>query len=248
MSVFAGPEIVNNGLVLALDAGNSKSYPGSGTTWFDLSGNGNHSSIVSGEFVSNGSYLRNSGNVSNTFYIAVPHSTSLNNTLTVTTGGWTIEEIIWTNSVTYPESDAGAAASGAAYGTGATGFDWNHGVSNSVFNFGQSSNSATAGYEDTASFGVTSPYDSLNAWRVRTMIWNRSTNTNSLYINGAFINSISTPNTAGTSIYDGSGIVFGTLYGWNHFGRRAAIKIYNTVLSAVEISQNFNALRGRFGI
>jgi hypothetical protein len=33
------PSIVMNGLVLCLDAANSKSYPGSGTTWTDLSGN-----------------------------------------------------------------------------------------------------------------------------------------------------------------------------------------------------------------
>ena len=35
-----GPRTITNGLVLCLDAGNSKSYPGSGTTWTDLSGNG----------------------------------------------------------------------------------------------------------------------------------------------------------------------------------------------------------------
>ena len=40
MGAYAGPDIVENGLVLALDAGNSKSYPGSGTAWTDLSGNG----------------------------------------------------------------------------------------------------------------------------------------------------------------------------------------------------------------
>jgi hypothetical protein len=42
MGVYAGPDIVENGLVLALDAGNSKSYPSpfTGTTWTDLSGNG----------------------------------------------------------------------------------------------------------------------------------------------------------------------------------------------------------------
>jgi hypothetical protein len=33
-----GPKIVTDGLVLCLDAGNSKSYPGSGTDWFDLTG------------------------------------------------------------------------------------------------------------------------------------------------------------------------------------------------------------------
>ena len=38
MGVTYNPRIVTDGLVLALDAGNTKSYPGSGTTWFDLSG------------------------------------------------------------------------------------------------------------------------------------------------------------------------------------------------------------------
>lgn len=39
--MFTGPNIVKNGLVLWLDAANTKSYPRSGTSWFDLSGNGN---------------------------------------------------------------------------------------------------------------------------------------------------------------------------------------------------------------
>lgn len=38
--------IVTSGLVLNLDAGNSASYPGSGTTWSDLSGNGNNGTLV----------------------------------------------------------------------------------------------------------------------------------------------------------------------------------------------------------
>jgi len=40
MSTSGGPNIVEDGLVLSLDAANTKSYPGSGTTWYDLSGNG----------------------------------------------------------------------------------------------------------------------------------------------------------------------------------------------------------------
>lgn len=39
MAVASGPNVVEDGLVLALDAGNAKSYPGSGTTLTDLSGN-----------------------------------------------------------------------------------------------------------------------------------------------------------------------------------------------------------------
>ena len=39
MATQYSPKIVTDGLVLMLDAANPKSYPGSGTTWYDLSGN-----------------------------------------------------------------------------------------------------------------------------------------------------------------------------------------------------------------
>ena len=45
MAIFYNPRTITDGLVLCLDAANSKSYPGSGTTWTDLSGNGNHVTI-----------------------------------------------------------------------------------------------------------------------------------------------------------------------------------------------------------
>jgi hypothetical protein len=48
MSTFGGPNIITDGLVLALDAANVKSYLGSRTTWKDLSGNGNHGTLVNG--------------------------------------------------------------------------------------------------------------------------------------------------------------------------------------------------------
>ncbi len=41
MATKGGPNIITDGLVLYLDATNPKSYPGSGTTWFDLTGNRN---------------------------------------------------------------------------------------------------------------------------------------------------------------------------------------------------------------
>jgi hypothetical protein len=48
MAIFNNPRIITDGLVLALDAGNPKSYPGSGTAWTDLSGNGNTGTLVNG--------------------------------------------------------------------------------------------------------------------------------------------------------------------------------------------------------
>lgn len=40
MGAYGGPELVYEGLELLLDASNRKSYPGTGTAWFDLSGKG----------------------------------------------------------------------------------------------------------------------------------------------------------------------------------------------------------------
>jgi len=42
------PPIVANGLVFNVDAGDSTSYPGTGTTWTDLSGNGNNGTLING--------------------------------------------------------------------------------------------------------------------------------------------------------------------------------------------------------
>ena len=48
MGITYNPRTITDGLVLCLDAGNSKSYPGSGTTWTDLSGNGNTGTLTNG--------------------------------------------------------------------------------------------------------------------------------------------------------------------------------------------------------
>jgi len=48
MGINYNPKIITDGLVLCLDAANVRSYPGSGTTWKDLSGNGNNGTLVNG--------------------------------------------------------------------------------------------------------------------------------------------------------------------------------------------------------
>jgi hypothetical protein len=57
MGVGYNPKIVTNGLILCLDAANPKSYPGSGTTWFDLCGN------VNGTFVNGPTFSNVNGGV-----------------------------------------------------------------------------------------------------------------------------------------------------------------------------------------
>ncbi len=48
MSFVHSPKIVTDGLVLALDAGNTKSYTSGSTTWFDKSGNANNGTLTNG--------------------------------------------------------------------------------------------------------------------------------------------------------------------------------------------------------
>ena len=48
MSAFLGPKISTDGLVLSLDPSNPRSYPGTGTDLFDLSGNSNHATLYGG--------------------------------------------------------------------------------------------------------------------------------------------------------------------------------------------------------
>ena len=217
-------------------------------TWYDISGNSNHGTINSGEFsTANKGYLQNSGNVTNFFYISIPDSTSISAAFSPAGGGWTIEETVYTYSVTYPEADAGTVVSGAGYGIGAVGFDWNHGVGNTQFQFGQSNNSPSS-YSETVMISLNAPYSNLNYWKLRSMVWDRSSNTVSLYINGVYQGGGSTPNTSGKTLYDGGGISLGTLYGWKHFGRRSLVRVYNRILTAAEINQNYQAIKTRYDI
>jgi hypothetical protein len=57
MSTYAGPNISKSGLICLLDAANTKSYPGSGTTWYDISGNSNHGTLVNGPTFSQNTIL-----------------------------------------------------------------------------------------------------------------------------------------------------------------------------------------------
>ena len=48
MALLGGPNIIDSGLIIALDAANPLSYPGSGTAWNDISGNGYNVTLVNG--------------------------------------------------------------------------------------------------------------------------------------------------------------------------------------------------------
>ena len=95
MGFFRGPNIVLDGLTVLLDSRSKRSYPGSGTTWYDLSGYNNHSTLVNFTGASAGStsgfdtntglmmYDRHvgSGNGNKNNYVNVPNSVSLDECL-----------------------------------------------------------------------------------------------------------------------------------------------------------------------
>lgn len=48
MAFSFSPRAVTNGLILSLDAANTRSYPGSGTVWTDLSRSGINGTLTNG--------------------------------------------------------------------------------------------------------------------------------------------------------------------------------------------------------
>jgi hypothetical protein len=233
MGVFAGPEINESGLVLALDAGNPKSYPGSGTTWTDLSGRGNTGTLTNGPTYSsaNGGYIVFDG----TDDYAVTAATSINLTGNHTICGFISPGFASSSNVgsaifDFSNSD-GSSRSYLRWENSSLGFYWDM------------SGGPAVGARTTSS-----PSFNANSWIYVCLSYTYGSNAQ-MYINGnpvstTQINAGNLPVVANQSIKIGFGVV--NNYYWN--GKISIIQLYTRALSAAEISQNFNALRGRFGI
>ena len=218
------PKIVTDGLVLCLDAGNTKSYPGSGTTWTDLSGNGNNGTLVNGV----GYNSANGGSLSfdgTNDYITVSNVQPNTNNFTISV--WIYKNNNTSNDYVW---DFGANGGTLSAGTDISGYGFRY------YNgtLGAGSNMYTQG---------TIP--NINEWYEVTITRNSGTST--MYVNGQSITSSSgdTHNISSTTLYIGR---YGGGTGYEHDGRMSNFKIYNKALTASEIQQNFNALRGRFSI
>jgi len=218
--VYNTAGIVTDGLVLALDAANPKSYPGSGTTWFDLSGNGNNGTLVNGVGY-------NSGNLGSLVFDGVNDYAPIGTSgfpfgsSAATLSGWAK-----TNTI------SGSWRWIVSYGTGNTSQSRFLGINASTYYFGGYSNDITAsGVPLNTWFNMVGVYDETNA---------------SMYINGALVSgpTAKTWNTIANNAQVGRQ-TNGSEY-WN--GNIAQVSIYNRAITAAEIQQNFNALRGRYGI
>lgn len=200
MGLFHSPKIVTDGLVLCLDAANPKSYPGTGTTWNDLSGNENNFTIDDSGFTYNSSGYFSMANG------GIFKSGTMNTSSTCTCVFWMktadVQSLFW-----------GSTVSNSYY----------LGAYRITLKFYNNLCGSPTFFMDTVS--KENIYDNIrdNEWH---MIEFKSVNF-SAWTNYTF-NKYST-------------FTFGD-------GSISNISIYNKNLTAQESLQNYNALKGRYGL
>ena len=210
---------VSSGLVLYLDAANARSYPRTGPTWFDRSGNGNNGTLTG--VVYSGS---NFGTFSfdGTDDYAPVGSTGF----PVGSSAGTLSAWARTNTIT------GSFRFIVSYGAASTNVARFLGINNSTYLFGGYANDITAsGVPLNTWFNMAGVYDGTNA---------------SMYINGVLV---SGPTVKGWTTNSGNASVGRQTNGGEYWsGNISQVSVYNRALTATEIAQNYNALKGRYGL
>ena len=211
---------VRDGLVLYLDAANARSYPRTGNTWFDRSGNGNDGTFA-GDVGYSGSNFGSLTFDGTDDYVPIgstgfPFSSSAG-----TLSAWARTNTI-TGGFDFIVSYGGASTNVARF----------LGINSSTFFFGGYANDITAS-------GVP-----LNTWFNMAGVY---TGTNALmYVNGVLV---SGPTAKSWSTNSGNASVGRQTNGreyWN--GNISQVSVYNRALTATEIAQNYNAFKGRYGL
>jgi hypothetical protein len=250
---YNGQPIVTEGLVMHLDATNPKSYPSSGTTWFDLSrtiGNVNiNNRSADWSFATDASsgqpcLFNNSNRISgNSPGIDIP----MNNGFNKIQG--TIE--IWLKPTGAHTGGHGwfNNSDGSSH-TNASNWFWIGTWDTSNVLYFRQGNPATCCNDITSSsFTATYPLDVWNHW---TVTWNVAAGRGTIYKNSVLISQrtdmpTNIPNTNPTT----TGQLFNGHTRSDNMQFRGycnSYRIYNRELSLTEIQRNFNANRGRFGL
>jgi hypothetical protein len=225
MAVKGGPNTVTSGLVLELDAGNIKSYPGTGTTWFDKSGNANNGTLTNGPTF-------NTGSLGSIVFDGVDDyvNTTFKASISIDNGNpFTISAFFKTGNMTQqmlvacPDSPRFYIEvfnrSGVLVSHWGIGNNNNSSTSTAIINLNQIYNYVTT-YDGNIAKGY------LNGVLTDTdTIGSQSYNTNFLQI--------------------GKYASFLPLY---FLGSIYTTQIYNRALSAQEVLQNYNATKSRFNL
>ena len=227
MGLHHSPNIITNGLLLLLDAANSKSYPGSGTTWTDLSGNGNNGTNANMTFESlNGGIFNFATNSVST----IANSTSLNPTSQLT-----IEALVKFNGNSqdfiFEKGNVNTQYSLFSHGTDIVFRTYHNGDGN---------------------------YDSLIQTKAIANITNGvyhhivgsyNGSTKKIYVDGIERH---TKNKTGNLVTTSNGAAVGrfggTSSGYFFDGKIARVSVYSIGLTQDQVRQNFEAIKGRYGL
>lgn len=229
MGTNYNPNIITSGLTFCVDAGNIKSYPSSGTTWNDLSGNNKHGTLVNGPTFSTtaGGSIVFDGTDD---YVSSSFSTTATTNITLQ---------CWVNITDTSKKGAfmriGSGGDGYAIGVG----------NNTMDSLG---NEIIGLFPNIRWIDTNTNYGT--GWKFVTFMLNASS-VPSIYVNTTLIGSYSgIAPTAPTP-----GLYIGRVVGNEEPGIQRAFQgniatgiVYNRTLSTQEVLQNFNVTRRRFGV
>ena len=221
--------VVEEGLVLYLDAGNDVSYPGSGNKWFDLSNNGNTGTLVNGVgySASNGGALSFDGSDDKvSLSRVVQDDFTLSCWFKTTQSYQSYATVAWYNVAGLVDSEVGGVTND---------FGMSLQVGKVVFGVGN---------PDLSIQSILTYNDNIFHNAVGTR--NKTSGQINLHIDGVFVTSaVGNTNTLNAA----NNILVGCINNTQFFiGNIAQVSIYNRALTATEIQQNYNALKGRFGL
>jgi hypothetical protein len=240
---------VTNGLVLSLDAAKRDSYPGSGTVWRDISGNGNNGTLTNGPTF-------NSDNGGSIVFDGVDDYTGIIQSSSYqfsNTSPFTISA--WINPVT--SSDYNIIAAYALYSGNFRGYYFGLISTASVYyndNFVQRQNSFIFDYYDGTSFrGIMGNSNTVTfgSWVMLTATTStNSVNDMKVYQNGILTSYVNRGTGTPNSIdYTGVPLRIGIREtGAIYKGNISTVQIYNRALSQQEVQQNYNAQKSRYGL
>ena len=232
-SSYTSP-LVKTGLIQELDAGIVSSYPGSGSTWYDLSGNGNNATLYNGPTFSSGT--NDSG------------SLILDGTNDTIDTGMTIQAATNSTLQSFGAWMYGSGTDYSFFGSNASGGGQHHIILALAASF-VSSNPDELTYA-ASYYGGGGETDYTVGIARNTPNWNyacivkTAANTYDVYFNGTAVltNVFRNANTNTT-------LVLGQW--WSYYfkpSQLAMVHTYNTALSSTDVLNNYNNTKGRFGL
>lgn len=229
MSLNHGSRAITDGLVLHLDAANVKSYTGSGTTWSDMSGDSNNATLINGP-----SYTSdNNGGI--IFDGTDDYATFGKNAseLGISDTAFTIELVI--NRTDSPTNSS----------QGHIGFSTSTISIRNTNRYFVNVRRASDNNEYFIEFHTSAESSYLTDTTV--LCFTVNGNVITTYRNGSY----NTSANLGSNISSIQSVDYSMANGYGYFRSDSIIysnKIYNRVLSAAEVAQNFEAVRSRYGL